>query len=99
MLVLSHKRVWVLDVGQKEDEGTTTAGKKGKHVTPASPASVIFNLWAQYSKMSCTGSYKWFLHIKPAHYSGVHKMNRQAYSHSRCLTFEERTSATRVNSL
>jgi len=97
-LVINHKCIWVFDVGQKRDEGTTTAGKKGKHVTPASPSSVIFIPQAEYSKMSCTGSYKLFLYIKTAHYFGVHKMNRQPYSHSRCLTVDERTSATHANS-
>lgn len=99
MLVINHKRVWVFDDGQKKDEGTTTAGKKGKHVTLASPASVIFIPRAEYNKKYCTGSYKLFLYIKAAHYFGVHKINRQSYSHSRCLTVDERTSATRVNSI
>jgi len=50
MLVINHKRIWVFDVGQKRDEGTTTAGKKGKHVTPASPASVTFIPRPEYRK-------------------------------------------------
>lgn len=73
MLVINHKRIWVFDVGQKRDEGTTTAGKKGKHVTPASPASVTFILRAEYRKDFA----QLFLYIKTAHYFGVHKMNRQ----------------------
>ena len=79
MLVINHKTIWVFDVGRKRGEGTTTAGKKGIHLTPASPASVTFIPRAEYGKSLA----QLFLYIKTAHYFVVHKMNRQPYSHSR----------------
>ena len=87
--MIGHKRVWVFEVGQRRDEGTTTAEKMGKLMTLASPASEIFILRAQYCKMF----------IKTAHYSGLHKTYRQSQSHSHlgCLTADTRTSATSVN--
>jgi hypothetical protein len=54
----------VFDVRQRRDERTTTAGKMGKQVTPASSVSVIFIPGAKYNEISCTGSYKLFLYIK-----------------------------------